>query len=309
MAHHLRRGHHIATLDLNLVGMRTARRSGSLLRWHPGGGDWLGAWYWCERCREQHGEGWDRYYASVYWPYPLAWHRDAIQRHYQDVHPGVRFDAGRISCAGRPVGDWLASFLPLTAYSPAAFLCGECRSSDGADGPVLARRIYLGSDAWGDARRLSWLRGNRADLQVDLFGRTPLQQAELLEVRDRGLVLGDLKPATIHTALANARKTRPDDADRDYVQEAVITLLADARSRGQKPTAFIEHLAHLAKRHPRAFTTTIGGAIPTLAAQKPFISPAQFRRSVLALLNTSTDPTISERRLWDIWIDQVRDTD
>jgi len=37
----------------------------------------------------------------------------------------------------------------------------------GSVGAVLARRIHLGSDAYSDARGLYWLRGNRADLQVD----------------------------------------------------------------------------------------------------------------------------------------------
>jgi hypothetical protein len=306
MADHLRRAHHIAKLDLTQVGMRTARRGGSIVRWHPGADDPLGASYRCQHCRDTHGEGWDRYYAAVYWPYPLPHHQTAIHAHYQHYHPRTRFDPQRINTPGHAVADWLATLIPLTPHAPAAFLCAACRPANADDGPALAPRTYFGTDAYGDARRLQWLRATRSDLHPDLAGRSPLQQAELLEARDRGLVLRDLNPKTIHAAVTRARTSTPQAAKRDYLEEAMITLLGEARDRGEKPTPVIHRLATLARERSDLFTTLVGQAIPTLAAQKPVMTPNQFRQCVRAHLNTPTNPTISERRLWHIWATHVR---
>jgi len=303
MADHLRRDHHIPALDPGEIGMRTSSRRRCLLRWHDDPTDPLGAWFGCERCRLRHGEGWERYYAAVYWPWPLHHHLDAIAAHYHQHHPKLRLDPGRVASPGNAHAEWQASFLPLTPWAPAGFLCAACRPGEE---PRLAARILIGTDAYGDARRLRALRAARTDLHRDVVGRAPLQQAELLEARDRGLILTSLHPNAIHTALANARNPTPDNY-ADHLERALIATLRDARDRGEQPTAVIRHLAHLAKDRPRLFTTTVGRAIPQLAAQEARQSPAEFRRSVRTLLGTETDPTIGERRLWDIWTLHVRD--
>ncbi len=308
MADHLRRTHHIPTLDPGEIGMRTSRRRQCLLRWHePEAADGtLGVWYRCERCRQTYGEGWDRYYAAVHWPWPLPHHQDAISGHYRQSHPARHFDADRISSPGSPRSDWQATFVPLTPTAPAGFLCAACRS---AEEPRLAHRIPIGTDAYGDARRLRALRATRLDLQADLAGRTSLQQAELLEARDRGLLLTDLHPKTIRTALASTRVGGRAQETTDYLEAAMITILRQARDRGDQPTPLIKGLVRLAEKRPAVFTITVGRAIPQLAAQEQRQSPMEFRRSVRTLLGTDAPPTIRERRLWDIWTRHVRDGD
>jgi hypothetical protein len=305
VADHLRRDHHIPTLDPGDIGMRTSRRRPVGVRWADDPTDPLGAWFRCEPCRLRHGEGWERYYAAVYWPWPLAHHLDAIAAHYHEHHPGLGFDPGRVGSPGDALAEWQASFLPLTPWAPAGFLCDACRPPDE---PRLAPRIVIGTDAYGDARRLRALRTARTDLHSDLAGRSPLQQAELLEARDRGLVLANLHPTAVHTALANARHPNRE-ADADYLEVAMITLLREARDRGDQPTPVIKRLARLAKEHPRVFTTTVGRAIPLLAAQHARQTPSEFRRSVRTLLGSEDAPFIGERRLWDIWRLRVRDAD
>jgi hypothetical protein len=308
MADHLRRTHHVPVLNLAEVGMRKSSRRQCLLRWHEPDqpDDLLGVWYRCERCRQTHGEGWDRYYAAVYWPWPLPHHHQAVALHYHESHPGIEVDLDRVSSPGSPVSDWQASFTPLSPEAAAGFLCAACRP---AEEPRLAPQIQIGTPAYGDARRLRALRAARTDLRADLTGRTPLQQAELLEARDRELLLSSLHPTTVHATLAKARTPDPEP-DVDYLEAAMISILTGARDRGDKPTPVINALARMAKERPQVFTTTVGRAIPMLAAQENRQSPTEFRRSVRTLLNTGTAaPTISERRLWDIWIQHVRDAE
>lgn len=57
IADHLRAAHQIALLDLGEVGLRTARRSVTQIRWQRGEGDPLGASFRCNRCAERYGEG------------------------------------------------------------------------------------------------------------------------------------------------------------------------------------------------------------------------------------------------------------
>jgi hypothetical protein len=306
MADHLRRAHKVASLDLSEVGMRRSARRQCLLRWAESDDpdDLLGIVYGCERCRQHDGEGWDRYYAAVYWAWPLPYHEQAIATHYHDHHPGAGFDPARISSPGAPVSDWQASFIPLAPELPAGFLCAACRP---VDAPRLAPRVQIGTPAYGDARRLKALRAARTDLRADLAGRSPLEQAELLEARDRELLLADLHPRTIRAALAAARRRPRDQVTTDYLQLAMINILTDARNRGKQPTPVIEQLAQRAK-HPAAFTTVVGRAIPQLAVDYDPRRLGEFRQSVRTLLGTGdAAPTIGERRLWDIWRDHVRD--
>jgi hypothetical protein len=305
MADHLRRAHKVASLDPSEVGMRRSARHQCMLRWAEPDDpdDLLGIIYRCERCGRE-GEGWDRYYAAAHWAWPLPHHEHAIATHYHDHHPDVGFDRTRISSPGTPVSDWQASFVPLTPELPAGFRCAACRPSEA---PRLAPRVQIGPPAYGDARRLKALRATRTDLRADLAGRSLLEQAELLEAGDRELLLRDLHPQTIRAALANARRRPREQVTTDYLQLAMINILTDARNQGKQPTPVIEHLALTAK-HPAAFTTIVGRAIPQLAADYDSRRLGEFRRSVRTLLGTGdAAPTIGERRIWDIWRDHVRD--
>jgi hypothetical protein len=138
----------------------------------------------------------------------------------------------------------------------------------GSVGAVLARRIYLGSDAYSDARGLYWLRGNRADLQVDCSAahRSNRQNSWKCATAASSWVTSDR-----HTALPRR----------------VITLLGDARRRGEKPTPLSTTSRGFAKEH-RAHHDHHRRC-------HPYPHP--------------NDPTIGQRRIWDIWIDHVRDAD
>jgi len=158
----------------------------------------------------------------------------------------------------------------------------------GSVGAVLARRIYLGSDAYSDARGLYWLRGNRADLQVDCSAAPPLQQAELLEVRDRGLVLGDLRPP--HRPCQRPQDP-PDDAglqSKKPSSPCLATPAAEARSPRpyQTPRA-------ASPRNTARITTTIGAAIPTLT---PMTQPSASAASGTSGSTTSATPTNTQPR-------------
>lgn len=310
MAHHLRRTHHVATLDLAEVGLRTARRSTASLRWHAGEDDPLGASFRCARCRDQVGEGWDRYYTATYWPEPSPRHVEEIHRHFDAQHPRTRFEPDRINTAWRAIPDWQASFWPLTPQAPAGFLCALCRHRDDAIGVALAPRIALGTPPYGDARRLVWLRATRRDLQADLAGRSAPEQAALLDARDRQLVLRDLAPATVESALSRARRAAATQhAHLSRLEAAVVAILVDARAQGEQPTRFIAELAALAEKPvPTRFTTMLGRATPQLAAREPAMRPAEFRRAVRSYLgDPDRHPRIGERRIWRLWIQHARD--
>ena len=327
MADHLRRAHHIPTLDLAEVGVREARRSVTRLRWHPdpnpfglGGVDAdatdadhpggvpasVGGWFRCGRCTDQRGEGWDRYCAWIGWPEPFPAQLAMIRGHYQTVHPATAFDLARVATQWRAVapGERLAVFVPVGVEAPAMILCDACRPAN-TDGPRLAGRVFVGHPAYGDARRLAWYRSFRHADPSELVGRSPLEQAEVLEARDRGLLLTDLRPGRVRAALARARQ--PGVKRERRLELALADLLRQGADRGESPTRLVQQIAGLSTPN---LETRLGRVIPHLAAQEKQLGPAGFRRAVRGYLgDPDAHPHVAQRWLWTIWTRHVRDTD
>ena len=153
----------------------------------------------------------------------------------------------------------------------------------GSVGAVLARRIYLGSDAYSDARGLYWLRGNRADLQVDCSAahRSNRQNSWKCATAASSWVTSNR-----HTALANARNTPQ------------TTPTANPRSRHhpawrrspprREAHAPINHLARLRQGTPRASRPP--SALPPLPLT-PMTEPSASAASATSGSTTSATPT------------------
>ena len=326
MADHLRHTHHIAALDLAEVGVREARRSVTQLRWHPdpdpdpggagadnnnddeagGARAWVGGWFRCGRCADQRGEGWDRYCTWIGWPEPFPAQLAMIRGHYQTAHPDAAFDPARVATPWRAVAaaDRLAVFVPVTVEAPAMILCDACRPAAG-DGPRLAGRVFVGGPAYGDARRLAWYRNFCHPDPGELVGRSALEQAELLEARDRCLLLADLRPGRVRSALQRARQPRITRERR--LELALAALLKQGRDTGQSPTRLVKEIAGLSTA---SLETRLGRVIPHLAAEQARLGPAGFRRAVRGYLgDPDTHPHVAERWLWTIWTRHARDPD
>jgi hypothetical protein len=186
----------------------------------------------------------------------------------------------------------LATFMAMRPERGASVYCELC--------PTGMNRVRLTPQPYGDARRIALLLLQRPDLLERAEGGSSLEQSQLVEAWDRGL-LKEAERRFARRALERAR--RGGGFEDNPLERALQEILARRVEGGEGISKVVEELAWLSKDHPIEFTCRVGrelSAFSDLAEQLP---PLEFAGAVAWFLGFSEGvyPRVGERKLWNIW--------
>jgi hypothetical protein len=159
------------------------------------------------------------------------------------------------------------------------------------------QHVFLEPPPYGDAGRLNYLLFERPELQRETVGLTPEEEAEYLELADRGLLL-QAQTATARALALTAMRhagAEPLRAPRQ-IEPLIQQILLERVQGGEHITAVIDELARLSSEKPKAFTLLLGAQI------KPLRSDANIREIAQFLgYKPGGLPAASKSTLWNYW--------